>query len=112
MANDTTIESKTVLGVPYTVATFTLQNKYKVSGYIDDKKMVARVETWVDHYLLGDLHVEVVYSDYQDFAFNTSFETSKTGSFSFFGITGRSKSEKTALQRSRHGHFIGRNGRT
>jgi len=67
MANDTTIESKTVLGIPYTVATFTLQNKYKVSGYIDDKNMLHKVETWVDNPVFGDLKVEAFYTDYKDF---------------------------------------------
>jgi len=67
MANNTTIESKTVLGIPYTVATFTLQNKYKVSGYIDDKNMIHKVETWIDNQVLGDLKVEAIYTDYKDF---------------------------------------------
>jgi glyoxylase-like metal-dependent hydrolase (beta-lactamase superfamily II) len=67
MANNTTIESKTLLGVPYTVATFTLQNKYKVSGYIDDKNMIHKVETWIDNAVFGDLKVEAVYTDYKDF---------------------------------------------
>jgi glyoxylase-like metal-dependent hydrolase (beta-lactamase superfamily II) len=40
---------------------------YTVTGYIDDKKMVDRVETWVEHPILGDLHVEASYSDYKDF---------------------------------------------
>ena len=40
---------------------------YTVIGYINDKNMVERVETWVEHPILGDLHVEAFYSDYQDF---------------------------------------------
>src|SRR5437773_2394440 len=48
-AGDATLESKTVMGMPYSVLTFMVQNKYKVSGYIDDKNMVYKVETWVDN---------------------------------------------------------------
>ena len=67
MANATTIEARTVLGVPYTVATFTLENKYKVSGYIDSQNMIHKVETWVDNPVFGDLKVEALYTDYRDF---------------------------------------------
>jgi glyoxylase-like metal-dependent hydrolase (beta-lactamase superfamily II) len=67
MANQTTVESRTELGVPYTVATFTLQNKYKVAGYIDAQALLHKVETWVDNTVFGDLKVEAIYSDYKDF---------------------------------------------
>ena len=40
---------------------------YKVSGYIDADNLVARVETWVEHPVLGDLHHEFFYSSYQSF---------------------------------------------
>jgi glyoxylase-like metal-dependent hydrolase (beta-lactamase superfamily II) len=68
MENMTTIESRTVNGVPYTVATFTLPNKNKVSGYIDAENLVYKVETWVDNTVLGDMRVEATYHDYQDFS--------------------------------------------
>jgi glyoxylase-like metal-dependent hydrolase (beta-lactamase superfamily II) len=67
MAGTPTVESKTVMGVPYTVVTFMVQNKYKVSGYIDDKNMVYKVETWVDNPVMGDMLVEAIYTDYKDF---------------------------------------------
>jgi glyoxylase-like metal-dependent hydrolase (beta-lactamase superfamily II) len=38
-----------------------------VNGYINDQNMVERVETWVEHAVLGDLHVDTSYSNYQDF---------------------------------------------
>jgi glyoxylase-like metal-dependent hydrolase (beta-lactamase superfamily II) len=66
-ANPTTVESRTELGVPYTVATFTVQNKYKVAGYIDAQSLLHKVETWVDNTVFGDLKVEALYSDYRDF---------------------------------------------
>jgi glyoxylase-like metal-dependent hydrolase (beta-lactamase superfamily II) len=39
---------------------------YTVNGYINDQRLIERVETWVNHDMLGDMHVEVTYSDYQD----------------------------------------------
>jgi glyoxylase-like metal-dependent hydrolase (beta-lactamase superfamily II) len=38
-----------------------------VTGYINDQNMVERVDTWVDHPILGDLLVQSDYSDYKDF---------------------------------------------
>jgi glyoxylase-like metal-dependent hydrolase (beta-lactamase superfamily II) len=66
-AGNATLESKTVMGLPYSVVTFMVQNKYKVSGYIDDKNMVYKVETWVDNAVLGDMLVEAIYADYKDY---------------------------------------------
>jgi glyoxylase-like metal-dependent hydrolase (beta-lactamase superfamily II) len=66
-AGNATLESRTVMGLPYAVLTFMVQNKYKVSGYIDDKNMVYKVETWVDNTVLGDMLVEAIYSDYKDY---------------------------------------------
>jgi len=67
-AGNATLESKTVMGLPYSVITFMVQNKYKVSGYIDDKNMVYKVETWVDNTVLGDMLVEAIYTDYKDYS--------------------------------------------
>ena len=61
------LNRRTVMGIPYTVVTFMVQNKYKVSGYIDDKNMVYKVETWVDNTVLGDMLVEAIYTDYKDY---------------------------------------------
>ena len=66
-AGNATLESKTVMGLPYTVLTFAVQDKYKVSGYIDERNMVYKVETWVDNTVLGDMLVEAIYSDYKDY---------------------------------------------
>ena len=67
-AGNATLESKMVMGLPYSVLTFMVQNKYKVSGYIDDKNMVYKVETWVDNTVLGVMLVEAIYTDYKDYA--------------------------------------------
>jgi glyoxylase-like metal-dependent hydrolase (beta-lactamase superfamily II) len=67
MSNATTVEPMTVLGVPYTIASFTLQNKNKMRGYIDRNNMIYKVETWIDNAVIGDLLVEAFYTDYRDF---------------------------------------------
>lgn len=41
--------------------------KYTVSGTVNDQNLVERVETLVDHPVLGDTPVEFTYSDYKDF---------------------------------------------
>ena len=40
---------------------------YVVNGYINSEGLIERVETWVEHDMLGDMHVESVYSGYRDF---------------------------------------------
>jgi hypothetical protein len=70
-ANNPTLKSQKINGVPYKVVTWSPVQKspsgvpYKVSGYIDADNMVARVETWVEHPVLGDLHHEFFYTGYQ-----------------------------------------------
>src|SRR5262245_52190303 len=39
---------------------------YTVTGYINNQNLVAKVETHVDHAVVGDLLVEFEYSNYQD----------------------------------------------
>jgi glyoxylase-like metal-dependent hydrolase (beta-lactamase superfamily II) len=61
------MKSETLDGAKYNVATFTLQNKYKVTGYINDRNMVEKVQTWIDNDVLGDMLAENWYSVYKDF---------------------------------------------
>jgi glyoxylase-like metal-dependent hydrolase (beta-lactamase superfamily II) len=72
--HNATVKSKKIDGVPYQVLTWSPAQPspsglpYRVSGYIDADHLVARVETWVEHPVLGDLHHEFFYSGYQSFA--------------------------------------------
>jgi len=72
-ANNATVRQERIGGKTFDVVSWMTPQKspsgavYTVTGYIDDKKMVDRVETWVEHPILGDLHVEALYSDYKDF---------------------------------------------
>ncbi len=72
-ANNATVKSQKIDGVPYKVVTWSPAQKspsglpYKLLGYIDADNLVARVETWVEHPVLGDLHHEFFYTGYQSF---------------------------------------------
>lgn len=50
-----------------TVVTFIAPSKHRVGGTISADNLVEKVETWLDNPVLGDMHVETVYSDYRDF---------------------------------------------
>src|SRR5437016_2940473 len=67
-ANNATVKSQTIGGKKYNVVTFMGQNKAKVNGYINEQKMVERVETWIDNNVLGDMLFDATYADYKDFA--------------------------------------------
>jgi glyoxylase-like metal-dependent hydrolase (beta-lactamase superfamily II) len=72
-ANSATARSQRIGGKTVNVVSWTTPQKapsgksYTVTGYLDDKNMVERVETWVEHPVLGDLQVESTYTDYRDF---------------------------------------------
>jgi glyoxylase-like metal-dependent hydrolase (beta-lactamase superfamily II) len=72
-ANNATARSQRVGGKTYNVVTWSPAQKapsgqpYRLVGYINDQNLVDRVETWVEHPVVGDLHVDTSYSNYQDF---------------------------------------------
>ena len=41
-----------------------MQNKYKVSGFINDQNMIEKIQAWIDP---NETLVETIYRDYQDF---------------------------------------------
>jgi hypothetical protein len=63
-ANNATVSSQTVFAQKVTVLTFTVQGKYKVSGFINDKNMIEKIQAWIDP---NETLVETIYRDYQDF---------------------------------------------
>src|SRR5262245_28990868 len=71
-ANNATLRSRKVDGIQYKVLTWSPAQKapsgqpYRVIGYIGADNTVDRVETWVEHPILGDMHDEFIYSNYQD----------------------------------------------
>ena len=72
-ANNATVKSQKIDGVQYKAVTWSPAQKspsglpYKLTGYIDGDNLVVRVETWVEHPLMGDLHQEFFYTGYQSF---------------------------------------------
>jgi hypothetical protein len=64
VANNATVSTQTVSAAKFTVVTFTVQNKYKVSGFINDKNLIEKIQTWIDP---NNTLVETIYRDYMDF---------------------------------------------
>ena len=62
---------------------------YVVIGYVNGDNMIERVETWTEHGVLGDMLVEVTYSNYKDFG-GLKVPTKivqKRGGYTFFDTT-------------------------
>jgi glyoxylase-like metal-dependent hydrolase (beta-lactamase superfamily II) len=72
-ANSASVRSERVGGKPYTILSWAPPQKspsgqpYRLNGYVNDQNMIERVETWLEHPVLGDIPVEVTYTDYRDF---------------------------------------------
>jgi len=62
-ANNAAIESKTIGGEEYKLVSFTLPGNHKVTGYINAKNMIEKVEARIDN----DVMVQSAYHEYQDF---------------------------------------------
>lgn len=71
--NNATVSHKKVDGKSYTVLSWSPAVKapsgknYMINGYIDDKNMVDRVETWLGENIMGDMHIVATYSGWKDF---------------------------------------------
>src|SRR5215471_11903310 len=50
-----------------TEASFTVGGKYKMSGTINPQGQVEKVQTWINHPIVGDMLVETTYTGYKDF---------------------------------------------
>ena len=51
-----------------TEVSFTVGGKYKMTGIINAQGQVEKVQTWIDHPIVGDMLVETTYSGYKDFS--------------------------------------------
>jgi glyoxylase-like metal-dependent hydrolase (beta-lactamase superfamily II) len=67
-ANNLTITDRTFIGQGRTlkVIGFTTMQKYRVTGEINDQNLLERVVTWIPDRVMGDMQVEIRYSDYRD----------------------------------------------
>ena len=73
LASNATARSRKIEGVAYQVVTWSPAQKapsgqpYRVIGYINPQQILERVETWIEHPVVGDMHVETFFTDYADF---------------------------------------------
>jgi hypothetical protein len=63
-ANRATLSTQSVFAEKYTVLTFTVQNRYKVSGFVNAQNMIEKIQTWIDP---NETLLETTYREYQDF---------------------------------------------
>lgn len=64
-AKSVSASQQTVNGKKFEVVSWTGPNEAKITGYIGDDNMVARVETMMDHPMYGDEHVVRTYDYYE-----------------------------------------------
>ena len=50
-----------------TEVSFTVGGKYKMTGTINAQGQVEKVQTWIDHPIVGDMPVETTYTGYKNF---------------------------------------------
>ena len=71
--NNATASRRKVDGTDYTVLTWSPAVKapsgkaYVVNGYVNDKNLIDRVETWLGDNIMGDMQILAVYSGWKDF---------------------------------------------
>jgi glyoxylase-like metal-dependent hydrolase (beta-lactamase superfamily II) len=71
--NNATLSHRKVDGKKYIVLSWSPAVKapsgknYEINGYVDDKHMVDRVETWLGENIMGDMHIVATYSGWKDF---------------------------------------------
>jgi len=72
-ASNATASRKKVGGTSYTVLSWSPAVKapsgksYTINGYVNDKNLIERVETWNGDNIMGDMHIVATYSGWKDF---------------------------------------------
>jgi glyoxylase-like metal-dependent hydrolase (beta-lactamase superfamily II) len=72
-ANNATVSRRKVDGKNYTVLTWSPSVKapsgksYTINGYVNDQKIVERVETWLGENIMGDMYILATYTGWKDF---------------------------------------------
>src|SRR4029434_2463472 len=93
--NSATASRRKVEGKDYTVLTWSPKVKapsgkdYVINGYVDEKNMVDRVETWLGENIMGDMHILATYTGWKDFGGVTapSKIVQTRGGWPFFEVT-------------------------
>jgi glyoxylase-like metal-dependent hydrolase (beta-lactamase superfamily II) len=71
--NNATAARRRVEGKNYTVLTWSPKvtapsgKNYVVNGYVNEKNLIERVETWLGENIMGDMHILATYSGWKDF---------------------------------------------
>jgi len=71
--NSATVSHRKAEGKSYIVLTWSPAVKapsgksYVINGYVNDQKIVERVETWLGENIMGDMHILATYSGWKDF---------------------------------------------
>jgi glyoxylase-like metal-dependent hydrolase (beta-lactamase superfamily II) len=71
--NNATAARRRVEGTSYTVLSWSPRvtapsgRRYVINGYVNDRNLVERVETWLGDNIMGDMHVVATYSGWKDF---------------------------------------------
>lgn len=66
-ASDATAVALMLEGRDLTIVSFTVMDKYRVNGTINEDNLVERVQTWVANPIFGDMIYDHRYTEYQDF---------------------------------------------
>src|SRR5262245_6380295 len=71
--NNATVSRRRVEGTNYTVLSWSPKvtapsgKNYVINGYVNDKNIVDRVETWFGENIMGDMHILATYTGWKDF---------------------------------------------
>jgi glyoxylase-like metal-dependent hydrolase (beta-lactamase superfamily II) len=92
--NAATASRRKVDGKNYTVLTWSPAVKapssrpYVINGYVNDKHLVDRVETWLGDNIMGDMHIVATYTGWKDFggAMAPSKIVQTRGGWPFFAV--------------------------
>ncbi len=92
--NNATLSHRKVDGKNYAVLSWSPAVKapsgksYVINGFVDDKHMVDRVETWLGENIMGDMHIVATYSGWKDFggAMAPSKIVQTRGGWPFFAV--------------------------
>ena len=66
-ASDATAVALILQGRVLTIVSFTVMDKYRVNGTINEDNLVERVQTWVANPIFGDMIYDHRYTEYQNF---------------------------------------------
>ena len=71
--SNATVDKGRADGKRYTVLSWSPAGKapsgksYEIKGYVNDKNLIERVETWLGENIMGDMHIVADYSGWRDF---------------------------------------------